>query len=141
MQPRGYWRLKLLSMQNPSFLPEQFCSLVFCSPTITLGLVPRRRRRGGGAGGGRRRPPLGLPVLSRQIPFAHFIPGWSGVQRAVGCLSTEPEPWVPGGRYQRRCYGFKCRTSQCFSFILNSVTGLSIPPFPGWPQGSGKGWG
>lgn len=56
-----------------------------------------RTERGGGPGRGRESPWLCLPIHFGHIQFYHFIPGWSGIQQAVGCLSTEPESQVSQG--------------------------------------------
>lgn len=57
-----------------------------------FGAQERRRAQGGGGTA-----PLCLPIISGQIQFYHFIPGWSGIQQAVGCLSPAPESRVSPG--------------------------------------------
>lgn len=78
------------------------------------------------AGGGGEPAQLRLPMLSGQIRPYHFIPGWSGMQQAVGCF-----PQRPNHGYTREVvpvvgfYGFKCRTSQPL-FKKIPVTHLSV---------------
>lgn len=63
--------------------------------TVTFGVGHRMGRRGPRRG--RESPWLCLPIHLGQIQFYHFTPGWSGIQQAVGCLSTEPESQVSQG--------------------------------------------
>lgn len=82
---------------------------------------------------------LCLPVLCGQIQLHHFIPGWSGIQQAVACLSAAPGSRVSEGNgASGRVLWLPVQNFPMCFIYFKFCDSLAILPFPGCLRGSGE---